>query len=165
VRLTRLAWQALAVHAALLYSRGLISSHIINTWIENYYNSPWRGFLNHLVGSLSSVFLLLGVVGILQGYRRAGLGPKLIARDYAVIMISVVLFGFVLSFRTNLEEGHPPWTINRILQPLDLCLVGAASIVSIVLYRYAENMSGDKMAEALRWLVTRTRANYLPRRD
>jgi hypothetical protein len=153
VRLTRLAWQALAIHAALIYSRGLISSHLMNNFIENYYSSPWRGFLNHLLGSLSSVLLLLGVVGILKGYRRAGLGPKPTAPDYLVMTISLVLFGCVLSFRTILEEGQSPWTINRVLQPLDLCLVAAASIVSIVLYRYAASMSGGKMAAALRWLV------------
>src|SRR5215510_13724533 len=73
VRLTRLAWQALAIHAALAYSRGVISSSLVNLLVENYYSSPLRGFLNHLLGSISSVFLLLGVIGILKGYRRAGL--------------------------------------------------------------------------------------------
>ncbi|HKX29783.1 MAG TPA: hypothetical protein VJ302_18985 [Blastocatellia bacterium] len=153
VRLTRLAWQALAVHAAIAYSRGIISSSLVNLLVENYYSSPLRGFLNHLLGSISSVFLLLGVIGILRGYRRAGLDPDLRARDYVVIAITVILFGGVLSFRAALDEGHSPWLINRILQPLDLCLIAAASIVSIVLYRYAASLSGGKMAEALGWLV------------
>jgi len=153
VRLTRLAWQALAIHAALMYLRGLVTSSLVDLLIENYYSSPLRGFLNHSLGSISSIFLLLGVIGILTGYRRAGLGPDLRARDYAAISITLILFGGLLSFRANLDEGHSPWAINRILQPLDLCLIAAASIVSIVLYRYAASMSGGKMAAALRWLV------------
>jgi hypothetical protein len=153
VRLMRLAWQALAIHAALIYIRGVVTSSLVDLLIENYYNSPLRGFLNHSLGSISSIFLLLGVIGILKGYRCAGLGPDLRARDYVAISITLILFGGVLSFRANLDEGHSPWMINRILQPLDLCLIAAASIMSIVLYRYAASMSGGKMAEALRWLV------------
>jgi hypothetical protein len=153
VRLTRLAWQALAIHAALIYLRGVITSSLVDLLIENYYSSPLRGFLNHSLGSISSVFLLLGVIGILLGYRRAGLGPDLRTRDYLAISITLILFGCLLSFRADLDEGQSPWTLNRILQPLDLCLIAAASIASIVLYRYAASMSGGKMAEALRWLV------------
>jgi hypothetical protein len=153
VRLTRLAWQALAIHAALIYLRGVITSSLMDLLIENYYSSPLRGFLNHSLGAVSSVFLLLGVIGILMGYRRAGLGPELGARDYLILSRTLILFGAVLSFRANLDEGNSPWMINRILQPLDLLLIAAASIVSIILYRYAASMSGGKMAEALRWLV------------
>jgi hypothetical protein len=153
VRLTRLAWQALAIHAALMYLRGLVTSSLVDLLIEDYYSSPLRGFLNHSLGSISSIFLLLGVIGILTCYRRAGLGPDLRARDYAAISITLILFGGLLSFRANLDDGHSPWAINRTLQPLDLCLIAAASIVSIVLYRYAASMSGGKMAAALSWLV------------
>ena len=153
VRLSRLAWQALAINAGLLFIKGVVSSSVIDAFIENYHNTPWRGFLNHALGVPASVFLLLGLMGLLQSYRSAGLGAKLRGSDYVIMAVSLALFGWVLIVHKNLEEGQSPWLINRILQPLDLSLIGVASIVSVLLHRHAASISGGKLAEALRWLV------------
>ena len=153
VRLSRLAWQALAVNAGLIFLKGLASNALIDNWIMNYDHSPLRGFLNHALGVPASVFLVLGLAGLLQSYRRTRLATKLGGGDYGVIAISLALFGWLLVFHKSLEEGQSPWLINRILQPIDLSLIAVASIVSIVLYRYAASLSGGKLAEALRWLV------------
>ena len=153
VRLSRLAWQALAVNAGLLFFKGVASSRAIDAFVENYHSTPWRGFLNHVLGVPASIFLLLGLLGLSQAYRRTGLGSKLRGSDYVVLAISIALFGWVLIAHKNLEEGQSPWLINRILQPVDLFLIGVASIVSILLHRHAAGTSGGKLAQALRWLV------------
>lgn len=153
VRLSRLAWQALAINAAMLFIRGVASSSLPNVVMENYHSSPLRGFLNYALEVPANIFLLLGLLGMLHAYRRTGLGPKLGKRHYAVIFTSLALFGWVLIAHKNLEEGQSPWLINRWLQPLDLALIGAASVVSIELHAYAASLNGGKLAEALRWLV------------
>lgn len=152
-RLSRLVWLAFALNAAVLFVRGLVCNDIVAGLTDNYYHSPLRGLLNHLFSVPASSLLLLGLVGMLQSYRHAGLGTKLSRRDYVWIGISLALFGWLLVFHENLEEGHSPWIINRILQPVNLALLAAASVVSIVLHRYTAVMQGGKMAVVLRFLV------------
>jgi hypothetical protein len=152
-RLSRLVWLAFALNAAVLFVRGLVCNDIVAGLTDNYYQSPLRGLLNHLFSVPASILLLSGLVGMLQSYRHAGLGTKLSRRDYVLIGISLALFGWLLIFHENLEEGHSPWIINRILQPVNLALLAAASVVSIVLHRYTAVMQGGKMAVVLRFLV------------
>ena len=152
-RLSRLVWMAFALNAAVLFVRALVSNDIVAGLTDNYYHSPLRGLLNHLFSVPASILLLSGLVGMLQSYRHAGLGTKLSRRDYVLIGISLALFGWLLIFHENLEEGHSPWIINRILQPVNLALLAAASVVSIVLHRYTAVMQGGKMAVVLRFLV------------
>src|SRR5258706_5685910 len=71
VRLSRMAWQALAINAGLLFFKGVASSRVMDTLIDNYHNTPLRGFLNHALGVPASIFLLLGLIGLLQSYRSA----------------------------------------------------------------------------------------------
>lgn len=153
VRLSRLAWQALAVNAALLFIRGVASSSLPGLFMESYRGSPLRGLLNYGLEVPATLFLLLGLLGMLHAYRRTGLGPKLGRGHYAVVLASVVLFGWVLISHKNLEEGQSPWLINRLLQPLDMALIAVASVVSIELHAYAVRLNGGKLAEAMRWLV------------
>ena len=152
-RLSRLVWLAFAFNAAVLFVRALVCNDIIAGLTDNYYHTPLRGLLNHLFSVPASILLLSGLVGMLQSYRHAGLGTKLTRRDYILIGIALALFGWLLIFHENLEEGHSPWIINRMLQPVDLALLAAASVVSIVLHRYTAVMQGGKMAIVLRWLV------------
>ncbi len=152
-RLSRLVWLAFALNAAVLFVRGLVCNDIIAGLTDDYYHTPLRGLLNHLFSVPASILLLSGLVGMLQSYRNAGLGTKLTRRDYVLIGTLLALLGWLLIFHENLEEGHSPWTINRILQPVDLTLLAAASVVSIVLHRYTVVMQGGKMAIVLRWLV------------
>jgi hypothetical protein len=152
-RLPRLVWQAMAVNSALLLLRGVVSNDIVAALTADYYQSPLRGLFNHVFSVPASIFLLLGLLGMLQSYRNTGLGMRLKGRDYALIAVSLALFGSLLIFRKNLEEGQSSWTINKILQPVDLTLIAAASILSIVLHRYTTVMQGGRMAVVLRWLV------------
>jgi hypothetical protein len=153
VRLSRLVWLAFAANSGLLLLRTLSSNAIVYALIEDYKRYPLRGFFNHIFSVPASIVLLLGLLGMLQSYRHAGLGTKLRGRDYALIAASVALFGWLLVFHKNLEEGQSPWAVNRVLQPVDLFLIAAGSIASIVLHRYTAVMQGGKMAVVLRWLV------------
>lgn len=152
-RLSRLVWLAFALNAAVLFVRGLACNDIVAGLTDNYYHSPLRGLLNHLFSVPANILLLSGLVGMLQSYRHAGLGTKLSRRDYVLIGISLALFGWLLIFHENLEEGHSAWLFNRILQPVDLAFLAAASVVSIVLHRYTAVMQGGKMAVVLSFLV------------
>ena len=153
VRWSRMVWLALATNSVMLLVRGGLSNDFVADWTGAYNHSPLRGFINHVFSVPATIFLLLGLLGMLQSYRHTGLGRRLQGRDYAVIATLLVLFGWLLIFHKNLEEGQSPWIINRILQPLDLTLIGAASIISIVLHRYTAVMQGGKMAIVLQWLV------------
>jgi hypothetical protein len=152
-RLSRLVWLAFATNSVLVLLRNVISNDIIATLTDNYHQTPLQGFLNHILSVPAAIFLLLGLVGMLQSYRRAGLGTKLRGRDYVLVAISLALFGWLVIFHENLEEGQSPWLINRILQPVGLTLIASSSIVSIVLHRYTAVMQGGKMARVLSWLV------------
>lgn len=153
VRLSRLAWQALAVHSVLFLVRAVATTGAMNLFVRGYYRSPLRGFLNHGLGVPGYIFLVLGLVGLLHSYRSAGFRPPLGWRHCAVMTGAVLLFGGMLVFHQRLEQGHSPWMINRLLQPIELLFTAAASIISIVLHRYASTFSGGKLAEAIRWLV------------
>lgn len=153
VRLSRMAWQALAIHSLLLLVRGVATTGAMDLLVTGYYRSPLRGFLNNGLGIPANVFLVLGLLGLLHSYRSAGFRPPLGWRHCAVMTGAVLLFGWMLVFHQRLEQGHSPWMINRLLQPAELLFAAAASIISIVLHRYASTFSGGKLAEAIRWLV------------
>jgi hypothetical protein len=153
VRLVRLAWQALALHAALRFVRGVVGSRSFNVLVQDSFPTPLEGFLKHGLGLSATLFLLLGLLGMLLSYRRAGLEPQRGRCYSAAIVISLALFGYVLLCHKSLEQGQSAWMINRLLQPLDLILGAAASVVSIILYRYVLSLDGGKLAQAVRWLV------------
>ena len=153
VRLVRLAWQALAAHSALRYLRGVLSSSAMDLMIRGLYTSPWHLLLKEGLGVAASLVLLLGLLGVLYSYRRAGLERKPGSRYWVAIVISLALFGWMLLSHQRLEAGQSEWIAVRLLQPLDLMLNAAAAITCIMMYRYAVSLEGGSLARVVRWLV------------
>ena len=153
VRLVRLAWQALAAHSALRYLRGVFSSSIMDFVIRDLYASPWHFLLKEGLGVAASLLLLLGLLGVLYSYRRAGLERKPGSRYWVAIVISLALFGWMVLSHQSLEAGQSEWIAVRLLQPLDLMLNAAAAITCIMMYRYAVSLEGGTLARVVRWLV------------
>lgn len=152
-RSSRLVWYALGVNSLLLAIRIFVSADLLQVYFPNYFLSGLRGFLNHALSVPSSIFFLLGLLGMLHSFNCAGMATKLKRIDYIWIFISLVNLSGMLILRKYLEEGASPLIINRILQPIDLSLLVISSIVCIVLQRYASGFNGGRLAESLKWLV------------
>ena len=149
----RWAWVGLSANAAILLFRPLAQDTLAEVLWPDFYASPWRLLLRHILIVAGNLALLLSLLAMWWGYRRLKLGFHSRRRDYAAMAGLLALLAALLSVRENLTEAASPFAANRVLQLIGLSLLFVLAAAGIVLQRIAVQMNGGRLAVVLRWLT------------
>lgn len=152
-RWARLGWLLLAANAALSLIKRSAGSPLFDLVTEGYRAGPLRGLLDNLLVVPANLCLLAGLLALWWGWQGLGLGFKIERRDWAMMAGVAALFLTLLLQRENLSQGQSPYLLSRVLQPLGLGLLAAASACGLVLHRYAIQMGDGRLAMVMRWLM------------
>jgi hypothetical protein len=152
-RWARWAWLLLAANAALSLIKRTAGSPLFDFMAEGYRVSPLRGLLDNLLVVPANLCLLAGLLALWWGWQQLGLGFKIEKRDWVMMAGVGALFVTLLVQRENLSQGQSPYLLSRVLQPLGLGLLAAASACGLVLHRYALQMGDGRLAAVMRWLM------------
>ncbi|MGH9842809.1 MAG: hypothetical protein ACREEM_29060 [Blastocatellia bacterium] len=152
-RWSRLAWLLLAASAGLSLVKRSAGSPLLDFVAQDYRSGPLRGLLDNLLLAPANLCMLGGLLAMWWAIHRIGLGFGIERRDYAAMAAVGALFLTLLVSRESLSQGQSPFLLSRVLQPLNLALLGVCSAFGVVLHRYAVEMGDGKLAVVMRWLM------------
>jgi hypothetical protein len=155
-RWLRLAWMALAANAAVSIIRIVVESSLFNLIWPDYTRGALWGLLQHLAIVPANAFMLFGLLAMWWAYNQVGLGFSIEKRDYAAIAAILGLLVGLMVFREGLSEARSPYAVSRWLQLIGLMLLTFSAAASLATHRMAAQMSGGKLAVALRFLTLYT---------
>jgi hypothetical protein len=146
------AFMALAWSSAASVLRHLIDNPWINSIWPNFYGSAEAGVLRQAVLVLIIGGLLLGVTAIFITLWRLDLGFRIRRRDWAGVVVAILICLVISTQRSRLSEAQSPYPWTHALQWMNLCLLLAAAAVGSLLQGLAAQMGGCTLASCFRFL-------------
>jgi hypothetical protein len=153
VRWLRLAWWMLAANAGLSLLRPIVNQGI-SPFVGVLMPGGLSGLLNHLLVVPANTALLVGVLAMWWAYHKVGLGIKIKARDYGLMLGFLGLMLTIAWLREGLTEARSVYPLATTLQLIGLVIISIVTALSVVLHRLAQDMGGSQLEASLRWLIT-----------